>query len=167
MPCYIELKKIKFKDPDLGLKVILMIHFLLTTLGAMGSFCPIVYLFYNICLMVPMVRSIYGKRHEDSLKMAIMFNMTSIFLDAFYIVLALDGGRVFREYTSAVLVLLHLIFRPFSILFLMKQEDKRKNALIEGESKDERLDNIKSTQTVLENVHFDFPTLQKNRIIIT
>ncbi|XP_056643214.1 uncharacterized protein LOC130896407 isoform X4 [Diorhabda carinulata] len=124
MPVYLEFQKIKFKDPTTLLKIVVVIHYLLSVLGAIGSFNPFVYLFYNFVVIFLLIWSIYGK-NDEPLKLAIVINMCSIILDALYIVALADDLSGFRNSLSAAASLIHLIFRPFSILLLIKKEEKR------------------------------------------
>ncbi|XP_056643213.1 uncharacterized protein LOC130896407 isoform X2 [Diorhabda carinulata] len=156
MPVYLEFQKIKFKDPTTLLKIVVVIHYLLSVLGAIGSFNPFVYLFYNFVVIFLLIWSIYGK-NDEPLKLAIVINMCSIILDALYIVALADDLSGFRNSLSAAASLIHLIFRPFSILLLIKKEEKR-NIPIDTENPD------RETQTV-EN--YDFPTFKKNKLVIS
>lgn len=156
MPVYLEFKKIKFKDPTTVLKIVVVIHYVLSVLGAIGSFNPFVYLFYNFVVIFLLIWSIYTK-NEEPLKLAIVINMCSILLDALYIVALADNLSGFRNSLSAAASLVHLIFRPFSILLLMKKEEKR-NTSVDTENPD------RATQTLED---YDFPTFKKNKLVIS
>ncbi|XP_057660446.1 uncharacterized protein LOC130896407 isoform X3 [Diorhabda carinulata] len=126
MKSYFDLNKLnchcsKYKTI---LIIVVVIHYLLSVLGAIGSFNPFVYLFYNFVVIFLLIWSIYGK-NDEPLKLAIVINMCSIILDALYIVALADDLSGFRNSLSAAASLIHLIFRPFSILLLIKKEEKR------------------------------------------
>uniref|UniRef100_A0A6P7FWH1 Uncharacterized protein LOC114334858 isoform X2 n=1 Tax=Diabrotica virgifera virgifera TaxID=50390 RepID=A0A6P7FWH1_DIAVI len=157
MPIYLEFKKIKFKDPTTVLKIVVVIHYMLSVLGALGSYNPIVYLFYNFVVIFLLIWSIYAKQ-EEPLKLAIVINMCSIILDALYIVAMADSLQGLKSSLSAAASLIHLIFRPFSILLLMKKDEKLNTPKPDTENPET------GTQTLED---YDFPTFQKNRLVIT
>ncbi|CAG9862722.1 unnamed protein product [Phyllotreta striolata] len=156
MAWFLEIKKIKFKNPMTTIKIVLILHYLLTVMGAIGTFNPFVYLFYNFVIILLLIWSIYSKTDEP-LKLAIILNMCAVILDALYIVALVEDTKSRKVVLSIVASSIHLIFRPFSILVLIKKDEK----LSEGNS--EENPNDKSIQTV---DNYDFPTFKKNKITI-
>ncbi|CAH1109649.1 unnamed protein product [Psylliodes chrysocephalus] len=123
MPWYLELKKMKFSNPLTTIKVVLIVHYLLTVMGAIGTVNPFVYLFYNFVVIFLLIWSLYSKSDEP-LKLAILINMCAIILDALYIVAMADILGSYRAALSLTASVIHLIFRPFSILILIKKDEK-------------------------------------------
>ncbi|KAG8227312.1 hypothetical protein J437_LFUL004860 [Ladona fulva] len=114
------------------IKAISLIHFVLITWGAQGSWCPSSYLFYNILFMIALFWGIHQKETSEPVQIAFVIDVISIFFDVVLLASFFPTGFLSRERFSAAVAILNLIFRPFSAFGLYRICQDRDGVIASG-----------------------------------
>ncbi|XP_075223663.1 type-1 angiotensin II receptor-associated protein isoform X2 [Lycorma delicatula] len=106
--------------PNVPLKIIFAVHFILTTWAIQGQWSPDSYLFYNFFFLLSLMWGMHLKDSEEPLQFAISINGISILLDLFTLLIFYPSPFGYSDRFSVLMTILNLIFRPISILLLGK-----------------------------------------------
>ncbi|KAG5329785.1 ATRAP protein, partial [Acromyrmex charruanus] len=103
------------------LKIIFAIHLLLVSWGMQGHWCPKSVLVYNLLFFVCIFWAVHNAESDEPLQFAFFINVFSIFLDVIALVLYYpsmftDGSEKF----SAAVMIINLIIRPISSIYLLR-----------------------------------------------
>lgn len=107
------------------LKIIFLVHFLFIALSSMGYWSSSSYLFYNSILIALLIWGLYHDENHEPIQLAIAVNGSSILLDILLLVMGFPTHGDARNTFSAAMAILHLLIRPFSIFFLIKNLEER------------------------------------------
>lgn len=103
------------------LKVIFAIHLILVTWGIQGSWCPQSVLFYNLLFFVCILWAIHSIESDEPLQFALFINVLSIFLDVITLSVYFPTGyHDAANKFSAALMIINLIARPISSIYLLR-----------------------------------------------
>lgn len=99
---------------NVPLKIITLIHFILTTWGTQGDWSSHAYLYYNIIFLLVLFWGIHQKDSPEPIQIALAINLLSILFDV--IILAAYFPSSFRssERFSVGMAILNLVFRPLT-----------------------------------------------------
>ncbi|XP_011869978.1 PREDICTED: type-1 angiotensin II receptor-associated protein isoform X1 [Vollenhovia emeryi] len=103
------------------LKIIFAIHLILVTWGMQGGWCPKSVLLYNLLFFVCIFWAVHSVESDEPLQFALFINVLSIFLDV--ITLAVYYPSEYNNASnkfSAALMIINLIVRPVSSIYLLR-----------------------------------------------
>ncbi|XP_069675912.1 type-1 angiotensin II receptor-associated protein isoform X2 [Periplaneta americana] len=113
--------------PSAPIKVVFLVHFILTAWGVQGHWCPMSYLFYNLMFFMILLWAIHHKEGDEPMQMAVAVSALSIFLDV--IVISMYFPDSYRsERFSVGMAILNLIIRPVTTLVLYRIYVERASA---------------------------------------
>ncbi|EFN73711.1 hypothetical protein EAG_15146 [Camponotus floridanus] len=112
------------------LKVIFAIHLILVTWSIQGSWCPQSVLFYNSLFFVCILWAIHSIESDEPLQFALFINVLSIFLDVITLSVYFPTGyHDAANKFSAALMIINLIARPISSIYLLRIGQGRNGSL--------------------------------------
>ncbi|XP_046388869.1 type-1 angiotensin II receptor-associated protein [Ischnura elegans] len=96
------------------IKIIFIIHFILSTWGMQGVWAPNSYFFYNIVFIILLFWALLHKDSSEPIQMALLVNLVSILLDVILLSSFFPGSYFSRERFSVGMAILNLVFRPMT-----------------------------------------------------
>ncbi|XP_011329830.1 type-1 angiotensin II receptor-associated protein isoform X2 [Ooceraea biroi] len=110
--------------------MIFTIHLIFITWGVQGSWCPKSVVFYNFLFFVCILWAVHNIESDEPLQFALVINVLSIFLDV--VVLAVyypTEGYSASDKFSAAFMIINLIVRPISSMYLLRIGQERGGTL--------------------------------------
>ncbi|XP_049783182.1 type-1 angiotensin II receptor-associated protein-like isoform X4 [Schistocerca cancellata] len=99
------------------LKVIFIIHFILSTWALQGDWCPDSYFFYSLLFFIALFWAIKDKESSDATEMALMLNVLCIALDIVILIIYFpSSSRASGEKFSSGMAALNLLVRPVTAI---------------------------------------------------
>ncbi|XP_049846515.1 type-1 angiotensin II receptor-associated protein-like isoform X1 [Schistocerca gregaria] len=121
------------------LKVIFIIHFILSTWALQGDWCPDSYFFYSLLFFIALFWAIKDKESSDATEMALMLNVLCIALDIVILIIYFPSSsrvsfkRNFQHHMvwasgekfSSGMAVLNLLVRPVTAIALYRLHGDR------------------------------------------
>ncbi|XP_049846517.1 type-1 angiotensin II receptor-associated protein-like isoform X2 [Schistocerca gregaria] len=108
------------------LKVIFIIHFILSTWALQGDWCPDSYFFYSLLFFIALFWAIKDKESSDATEMALMLNVLCIALDIVILIIYFpSSSRASGEKFSSGMAVLNLLVRPVTAIALYRLHGDR------------------------------------------
>ncbi|KAF5293747.1 hypothetical protein FQA39_LY03232 [Lamprigera yunnana] len=111
--------------PNFHLKVVFIIHFILTSMAGIGYWTPPSYVFYNFVLIIVLLWSIHRSDTAEPLQFSIFINGTSIILDVLTLTMRFPDSHSASERFSAALAIILLLVRPATTFYLIRLFQER------------------------------------------
>ncbi|XP_070166585.1 type-1 angiotensin II receptor-associated protein isoform X2 [Polyergus mexicanus] len=110
-------------------QIIFAIHLVLVTWSIQGSWCPQSVLFYNSLFFVCILWAVHSIESDEPLQFALFINVLSIFLDVVTLSVYYPSDFSAANKFSAALMILNLIARPISSIYLLRIGQARNGSL--------------------------------------
>ncbi|KAH0547431.1 uncharacterized protein LOC123269496 [Cotesia glomerata] len=110
------------------LKIIFVIHFVLTTWGLQGRWCPQSAIFYNLLFFGCLIWATHNTESDEPLQFALIINVLAILFDVIMLAIYFNGDNASQRF-SGILMIANLIFRLFSTKYLVKIGQQRGGTL--------------------------------------
>ncbi|XP_063219281.1 type-1 angiotensin II receptor-associated protein [Bacillus rossius redtenbacheri] len=114
------------------LKVVFVIHFVLTAWGIQGEWCPKSYLFYNSMFLAILLWGIYQKDSEEPMQLAVVLSACCMFLDVVLLSIYFPNTTYSSERFSVGMAILNLVIRPVTFLVFYRTYADRAEAVGTG-----------------------------------
>ncbi|XP_066996700.1 type-1 angiotensin II receptor-associated protein [Anabrus simplex] len=107
--------------PDAPLKIILVIHFFLSTWGMQGDWSTNSYLFYNLLFFITLLWAIHQREAQEPIEIALFIGVSSILLDIIVLTVRFPSSLARTgERFSAGMAILNLLIRPVTSMVLYR-----------------------------------------------
>ncbi|XP_071454546.1 type-1 angiotensin II receptor-associated protein [Hetaerina americana] len=113
-------------------KVIFLVHFILSTWGMQGVWAPHSYFFYNIIFICLLFWALLHKDSPEPIHMALLVNLISILFDVIVLSSFFPDTYFSRERFSVGMAILNLVFRPITSFGLYRISQDREGVIGAG-----------------------------------
>ncbi|XP_028143497.1 uncharacterized protein LOC114337285 isoform X2 [Diabrotica virgifera virgifera] len=164
MSKYMEILNFLFPNQNNGIfKIILMLHFTLSILGAMGSSASNIYVFYNFLIIIMILWSTREKENMELLRLVVALEICACLIDLFYLITLIHEVHQyvsFRGIISAITSLLNWISRPIIVSYIIRINNTQENESLSEDFENSRFQSAKKSSLRFESEKRD--SIQNN-----